>query len=117
MARWKTAATGGPATRAEVSGAACAAHVSRLAAAALVRAGAPQHCYRVLSALLPYWKEKTSSEYTVYHRATELMSYTETASCKLPPAGTSYRATAPYKLAAPTCRYHTEEQLHTSSRR
>lgn len=62
MARWKTAATGGPATRAEVSGSACAAHVSRLAAAALVRAGAPLHCYRVLSALLPYWKEKTSSK-------------------------------------------------------
>lgn len=65
MARWKTAASGGPASRAEVSGAACAAHVSRLAAAALVRAGAPQHCYKVLAALLPYWKEKTSSEYTV----------------------------------------------------
>ncbi|XP_063828894.1 E3 ubiquitin-protein ligase UBR4 [Ostrinia nubilalis] len=61
MARWKTSATGGPATRAEVTGGACAAHVSRLAAAALVRAGAPHHCYRVLSALLPYWKEKTSS--------------------------------------------------------
>ncbi|XP_026324095.1 E3 ubiquitin-protein ligase UBR4 isoform X3 [Hyposmocoma kahamanoa] len=61
MARWKTAASGGPATRAEVSGAACAAHVSRLAAAALVRAGAPQHCFRILSALLPYWKEKTSN--------------------------------------------------------
>ncbi|KAL0896018.1 hypothetical protein ABMA27_012006 [Loxostege sticticalis] len=61
MARWKTSATGGPAARAEVSGGACAAHVSRLAAAALVRAGAPHHCFKVLSALLPYWKEKTSS--------------------------------------------------------
>ncbi|XP_047028788.1 protein purity of essence [Helicoverpa zea] len=61
MARWKTSATGGPVPRAEVTGGACAAHVSRLAAAALVRAGAPAHCFRVLSALLPYWKEKTSS--------------------------------------------------------
>ncbi|KAJ2946624.1 hypothetical protein O0L34_g12681 [Tuta absoluta] len=61
MARWKTTASGGQPSRAEVSGAACAAHVSRLAAAALVRAGAPQHCFQVLSALLPYWKEKTSS--------------------------------------------------------
>ena len=63
MARWKTSATGGPVPRAEVTGGACAAHVSRLAAAALVRAGAPAHCFRVLSALLPYWKEKTSGKY------------------------------------------------------
>ncbi|KAJ0180973.1 hypothetical protein K1T71_003058 [Dendrolimus kikuchii] len=61
MARWKACATGGPAARAEVTGGACAAHVSRLAAAALVRKGAPAHCYRVLAALLPYWKEKTSN--------------------------------------------------------
>ncbi|KAF9412274.1 hypothetical protein HW555_009165 [Spodoptera exigua] len=64
MARWKTSASGGPVPRAEVTGGACAAHVSRLAAAALVRAGAPAHCFRVLSALLPYWKEKTSSSGT-----------------------------------------------------
>ncbi|CAH2989845.1 unnamed protein product [Chilo suppressalis] len=64
MARWKTSATGGAGARAEVSGTACAAHVSRLAAAALVRAGAPHHCYRVLAALLPYWKEKTSNSGT-----------------------------------------------------
>lgn len=60
MARWKTSASGGTPARAEVTGGACAAHVSRLAAAALVRAGAPQHCYRVLAALLPYWKERAS---------------------------------------------------------
>ncbi|XP_060810461.1 E3 ubiquitin-protein ligase UBR4 isoform X2 [Amyelois transitella] len=65
MARWKTSGSssgsGATSSRAEVSGSACAAHVSRLAAAALVRAGAPQHCYRVLAALLPYWKEKTNN--------------------------------------------------------
>lgn len=73
MARWKTcgaAGAGGAAAgagsanaRAEVTGAAAAAHVSRLTAAALVRAGAPRHCYNVLAALLPYWKEKTTSMY------------------------------------------------------
>lgn len=68
MARWKTSASsgasgGGGAARAE--GGASAAHVSRLAAAALVRAGAPRHCYKVLSALLPYWKEKTSNTTTI----------------------------------------------------
>ncbi|XP_013166692.1 PREDICTED: E3 ubiquitin-protein ligase UBR4 isoform X4 [Papilio xuthus] len=68
MARWKTcgagagASVGGSANaRAEVTGAAAAAHVSRLTAAALVRAGAPRHCYNVLAALLPYWKEKTTT--------------------------------------------------------
>ncbi|XP_038209068.1 E3 ubiquitin-protein ligase UBR4 isoform X2 [Zerene cesonia] len=62
MARWKTCgASEGGAAREQVTGAACAAHVSRLAAAALVRAGAPRHCYAVLAALLPYWKEKTAS--------------------------------------------------------
>ncbi|CAH0722275.1 unnamed protein product, partial [Brenthis ino] len=64
MARWKTCGTGGSGaavTRGEVSGAACAAHVSRLAAAALVRAGAPKHCYNVLASLLPYWREKTAN--------------------------------------------------------
>ncbi|CAB3259165.1 unnamed protein product [Arctia plantaginis] len=62
MARWKSSATSGTAAgRNEVTGGACAAHVSRLAAAALVRAGAPAHCYRVLVALLPYWKEKASN--------------------------------------------------------
>ncbi|XP_047533883.1 protein purity of essence isoform X2 [Vanessa atalanta] len=66
MARWKTCGTGGggSVSRGEVSGAACAAHVSRLAAAALVRAGAPKHCYNVLAALLPYWKEKMSASGT-----------------------------------------------------
>lgn len=73
MARWKTAASGGPATRAEVSGAACAAHVSRLAAAALVRAGAPQHCFKILSALLPYWKEKTSSMWLLKSHTCQLL--------------------------------------------
>ena len=65
MARWKTCGTGGTSStvsRGEVSGAACAAHVSRLAAAALVRAGAPKHCYNVLASLLPYWREKSNSE-------------------------------------------------------
>lgn len=69
MARWKTcgahAGGSGGAARGEAPGAACAAHVSRLAAAALVRAGAPKHCYNVLAALLPYWKEKTASEYFI----------------------------------------------------
>lgn len=73
MARWKTCGAhaggsggaGGAAARGEAPGAACAAHVSRLAAAALVRAGAPKHCYNVLAALLPYWKEKTASEYFI----------------------------------------------------
>ncbi|XP_041973883.1 protein purity of essence isoform X2 [Aricia agestis] len=67
MARWKTCgASGAGAARAEVGGAACAAHVSRLAAAALVRAGAPEHFYGVLAAMLPYWKEHapTSSSST-----------------------------------------------------
>ncbi|XP_068628453.1 E3 ubiquitin-protein ligase UBR4 isoform X2 [Battus philenor] len=69
MARWKTcgssgSGSGGASARAEVTGAACAAHVSRLAAAALVHAGAPRHCYNVLAALLPYWKEKTTSSGT-----------------------------------------------------
>lgn len=67
MARWKTCggsgSSGNAVARGEVSGAACAAHVSRLAAAALVRAGAPKHCYNVLAALLPYWKEKTASKW------------------------------------------------------
>ncbi|XP_069365949.1 E3 ubiquitin-protein ligase UBR4 isoform X13 [Maniola hyperantus] len=66
MARWKTCGSGAGSSgnsvaRGEATGAACAAHVSRLAAAALVRAGAPKHCYNVLAALLPYWKEKTAS--------------------------------------------------------
>ncbi|KAJ8734252.1 hypothetical protein PYW07_014803 [Mythimna separata] len=64
MARWKTSATGAPVPRSEVIGGACAAHVSRLAAAALVRAGAPAHCYRVLAALLPYWKDKIANSGT-----------------------------------------------------
>ncbi|CAG4926444.1 unnamed protein product [Colias eurytheme] len=64
MARWKTCGTGEGAAREQVTGAACAAHVSRLAAAALVRAGAPRHCYAVLAALLPYWKEKTATTAT-----------------------------------------------------
>jgi hypothetical protein len=58
MARWKCGSG-----RGGEAGGACAAHVSRLAAGALLRAGAPHHCYRVLSALLPYWKDKTSSQY------------------------------------------------------
>ncbi|KAL4709767.1 hypothetical protein ACJJTC_001221, partial [Scirpophaga incertulas] len=61
MARWKASATGGTAARAEVSGGAVAAHVSRLAAAALLRAGAPRHCYRVLAQLLPYWRERANN--------------------------------------------------------
>ncbi|XP_045509202.1 E3 ubiquitin-protein ligase UBR4 isoform X12 [Colias croceus] len=64
MARWKTCGTSEGAAREQVTGAACAAHVSRLAAAALVRAGAPRHCYAVLAALLPYWKEKTATTAT-----------------------------------------------------
>lgn len=62
MARWRTTAGG----RGEVSGASCAAHVSRLAAASLARAGAPRHCFRVLEALLPYWKDKANSMYFCY---------------------------------------------------
>ncbi|CAH0600763.1 unnamed protein product [Chrysodeixis includens] len=61
MARWKTSGSGSASRSTEVSGGACAAHVSRLAAAALVRAGAPAHCYAVLAALLPYWENKTSA--------------------------------------------------------
>ncbi|XP_072935202.1 E3 ubiquitin-protein ligase UBR4 isoform X5 [Epargyreus clarus] len=67
MARWKSCSTaaggggGGAGRGGEAAGPACAAHVSRLAAAALVRAHAPKHCYSVLAALLPYWKEKTSN--------------------------------------------------------
>lgn len=77
MARWKVCATGGPPPRSEVTGGACAAHVSRLAAAALVRKGAPAHCYRVLAALLPYWKEKTSSEYySILSKAININSVT-----------------------------------------
>ncbi|XP_050663780.1 E3 ubiquitin-protein ligase UBR4 isoform X18 [Leptidea sinapis] len=58
MARWKTCSgTGGSSAGREP---ACAAHVSRLAAAALVRAAAPAHCYRVLAALLPHWRERTA---------------------------------------------------------
>ncbi|XP_052737360.1 protein purity of essence isoform X1 [Bicyclus anynana] len=66
MARWKNGSSSGTgsasntATRGD-SGSGCAAQVSRLAAAALVKAGAPKHCYNVLAALLPYWKEKTAS--------------------------------------------------------
>ncbi|XP_061716898.1 protein purity of essence isoform X2 [Cydia pomonella] len=60
MARCKSTSSGSTTAR-EGSGAACAAHVSRLAAAALIRAGAPLHCYRVLAALLPYWKDKTAN--------------------------------------------------------
>lgn len=66
MARWKSCGGSGGVSGNAVArgegGGASAAHVSRLAAAALVRAGAPAHCYNVLAALLPYWKEKTSSE-------------------------------------------------------
>ncbi|XP_028033464.1 protein purity of essence isoform X1 [Bombyx mandarina] len=61
MARWKTSTSTGAAQRADAAGATSAAHVSRLAAAALERAAAPAHCYRVLAHLLPYWKEKTNS--------------------------------------------------------
>ncbi|KAG6439809.1 hypothetical protein O3G_MSEX001100 [Manduca sexta] len=82
MARWKTtgstsggaSGSGGVGASASASGSAgagaaprdavgasCAAHVSRLAAAALVRAGAPAHCYKVLAHLLPYWKDKASN--------------------------------------------------------
>lgn len=61
MARWKQHPPGGPAPK-ELIGTACAAHISRLSAQALVRAGAPNHCYKVLAALLPYWKGKIASE-------------------------------------------------------
>ncbi|OWR51411.1 purity of essence [Danaus plexippus plexippus] len=68
MARWKSCGGSGGVSGNAVArgegGGASAAHVSRLAAAALVRAGAPAHCYNVLAALLPYWKEKTSNSST-----------------------------------------------------
>ncbi|XP_047525824.1 E3 ubiquitin-protein ligase UBR4 [Pieris napi] len=56
MSRWKTCGS-----REHAPSASCAAHVSRLAAAAFVRAGAPGHCYGVLAALLPYWRQKNNS--------------------------------------------------------
>ncbi|XP_039765320.1 protein purity of essence isoform X3 [Pararge aegeria] len=68
MARWKNGSSSGSghtSNRGEPSGSGCAAQVSRLAAAALVKAAAPKHCYNVLAALLPYWKEKTASTGTI----------------------------------------------------